>query len=334
MSVEGQPEGQCEYAGFSLIVEKYQARDAAHVVVPEGVTQILSDAFRDHEEIESIQLPSTLQSIGAGAFHGCANLREIVIPESVFEVGNRAFLGCRALRSAQLPEGLMKLDRFVFGLCESLEEVRGGTEMVTVESRAFSGCASLRELPDFPRCEAIGSEAFAGCSALRAVILPDTVRSVGNEAFRGCAGIEVVRIPKTVESLGKNLLVGCANLREVDGADDLVEAFPDAFPRDIAHVYGFLRPQDHSHDVRAFRKAHAKEIDVLRAEIDEEKASLRSLTNRIEGLGLRERTLRKQLEEEAAARIKHLRAQEKKLSALQNPSDAALLAFISKDAVS
>ena len=69
---------------FSLILERYEGAGEAHVVVPEGVTRILGKAFAGHDEIQSVQLPDTLLSIGESAFSGCTALKEMRIPESVF----------------------------------------------------------------------------------------------------------------------------------------------------------------------------------------------------------------------------------------------------------
>ena len=316
--------------GFSLLLEAYHTRDEAEVTVPDGVTQILPEAFRDHGEIEVVRLPESLQSIGAAAFRGCTALREVVIPEAVFEISEEAFSGCRSLRAVKLPEGLLELPVNAFSLCTSLEEVRGGEDVYRVGDGAFRRCTSLRVLPDFPRWEIVGSEAFAGCSALSEIVLPDSMRLVGREAFRGCAAVEFASLPESVEELGGNVFSGCMRLKAIEGLDGLVGRFPDAFPRGMAHACGVLRDQDRHLDERAYRKAHAGEIDEVRAALDEAKEELRGLAQEMDSLGFMERARRKQLEQKADCSRKRQRMLRRRLDDLLHPSDEDLLAMLSE----
>ena len=62
------------------------------VTIPEGVTGIGSNAFYDcSKKLNSVKLPSTLQTIGYQAFCDCDQLSEITIPESVTSIGYSAF---------------------------------------------------------------------------------------------------------------------------------------------------------------------------------------------------------------------------------------------------
>ena len=205
-------EGRC---GFSLTLERYYSRDAAHVVVPFGATQILPEAFRGHGEIESIELPRTLESIGKAAFRDCTGLRKIAVPESVFEIGERAFSGCAFLREAALPRALMAVAPSTFSRCASLEVVHGGDEVYEVGASAFSGCGSLREMPAFSRLESLGAEAFAGCGSLSRAMLPATpsidaalmdmamlFATTGRTSLRDCSTEQLAAMVKAMESKG------------------------------------------------------------------------------------------------------------------------------------
>lgn len=313
-----------------MLLEAYRTRDEAEVTVPDGVTQILPNAFRDHGEIEVLHLPESLQSIGAGAFRGCTSLREVIIPEAVFEIGEEAFSGCCSLHAVQLPEGLLEVPASAFALCSALEEVRGGEDVYRVGDGAFRRCASLRILPGFPRWEIVGSEAFAGCSRLLQAVLPDSMRLVGREAFRGCVAVEFASLPDSIEELGKNVFSGCARLKEIEGSDLLVGRFPDAFPRSIVHSCGLLRNQDRYRDEHAYWKAHALEIDEIRGALDDTKEEQRRLVEESGSLGIMERTRRKRLEREIERVRKRQRVLGRRLDELHHPSDGDLLAMIAE----
>ncbi|MEE0845656.1 MAG: leucine-rich repeat domain-containing protein [Eggerthellaceae bacterium] len=313
--------------GFDLLLAGYHTRDEARVEVPYGVTQILPDAFRGHAEIQEIVLPDTLQSIGEGAFRGCGGLREASIPEAVFEIGERAFSGCSALARVRLPEGLLSIPRGAFGLCSSLEEIEGGWEVYEVGEGAFRGCASLHEFPRFPELETIGAEAFSGCGALAQAGLPDTVKDVGAEAFRGCSSLAVASLPPTVAHLGRDLFAGCARLERIEGSEELVAHFPDAFPRDIVNGLGMTRAQDRRHDEWAYQKAHADEIAALRERIAALRIELRRVEDEAAQTGLTERARRRQLKDGADRLRARRRALKERLDALAHPAEEDLLAM-------
>ena len=62
------------------------------VIIPEGVKYINSGAFSTRNaDTTSLQLPTTLESIGENAFNGWQALQTLVIPENVTSIGKNAF---------------------------------------------------------------------------------------------------------------------------------------------------------------------------------------------------------------------------------------------------
>ena len=62
-----------------------------HIVLPEGITSIGADCFRNSQQLESIRLPVSLEYIGNGCFYDCHALSSITIPENVKQIGKAAF---------------------------------------------------------------------------------------------------------------------------------------------------------------------------------------------------------------------------------------------------
>ena len=90
---------------------------AAAVILPEGLIALDKNAFRYCATLQSIQLPSTLESIGEYAFYRCENLTEIIIPDGVSALGNRAFEGCSRLIEVTLPGTLETIYNYTFFEC-------------------------------------------------------------------------------------------------------------------------------------------------------------------------------------------------------------------------
>lgn len=77
----------------SILVECSQ--DAyGDVVLPNGITHIAENAFKDCNKITSLTIPNSVQRIGLNAFEGCTSLNELVFPKAyVTMIGGKKFIG-------------------------------------------------------------------------------------------------------------------------------------------------------------------------------------------------------------------------------------------------
>jgi uncharacterized repeat protein (TIGR02543 family) len=69
------------------------------ISIPEGVTALPQDGFRDADSLTSVTLPSTLTTIGVGTFINMDSLSSITIPSSVTHIESFAFDSSSALTS-------------------------------------------------------------------------------------------------------------------------------------------------------------------------------------------------------------------------------------------
>lgn len=304
---------------FTLVLERYHACEQSHVIVPNGVTQILEGAFKGHTEIESVELPETLQSIGPKAFSGCTSLREIVVPGGVFEIGRAAFSGCTSLQRVQLPDGLLKVEESLFQGCPSLAVVIGGAEVSDVDANAFSGCSALMELSLLSYVNNIGTCAFAGCG-LREVELPERMRAVGDEAFKSCCVLTCVTLPAEVGRLGKNIFLSCGSLIELRGFEQLASRFPEAFPRALTDKMGLLRPQDERLETKEYIQRHKDEADEVRVRLSTCRNVIRTLRAEQDSLGVLDWARRREIEQELSCERVKRAALKARLETLEHPT--------------
>ncbi len=112
--------------GCNVIVEKATNKlivGCANSDIYEGIEAIEDDAFFYNTEITTLELPSTLQTIGVQAFQGCSNLQSIVLPASLTSIGENAFRGCRNLQTMELPANLTSIGNNAFYACRNLAEI-------------------------------------------------------------------------------------------------------------------------------------------------------------------------------------------------------------------
>ena len=84
------------YYAHKLIVNGEEITD---LVIPDDVTFIGNNTFRDCLNLTSITINDNVGSIGASAFSNCSNVTSIIIGENVTSIGAWAFNGCSKVNS-------------------------------------------------------------------------------------------------------------------------------------------------------------------------------------------------------------------------------------------
>ena len=92
------------------------------------------------ENLDSVDLPDSLEIIGQNSFLGCISLEIIEFPESLKIIGDGAFCGCKKLENVKLPDSLKSIGGASFVHCkiksiyipESVESI--GENCFTVSS--------------------------------------------------------------------------------------------------------------------------------------------------------------------------------------------------------
>lgn len=93
------------------------------VVLPESVDTILASAFQEQTSLDTIILSDNVKFIGDRAFQGCSLLRNIRIPDQVRHIGYFCFYDCTGLRTVQLGKNVEEIGEGVFYDCISLRTI-------------------------------------------------------------------------------------------------------------------------------------------------------------------------------------------------------------------
>ena len=113
------------------------------IVIPEGVREILSDAFKDCEQPERVRIPDSVVKIEPNAFDGCTNLKSVIFGKNLQFIGCEAFRGCTSLQKVILPSGLQMICEAAFYCCHSLTEVSIPDSVTGLGPNAFGMCRNL-----------------------------------------------------------------------------------------------------------------------------------------------------------------------------------------------
>ena len=124
--------------------------------IPEGVTSISADAFRDCFALTELAILAHVTEIGNRAFSNCSNLRSITLPEGLAEIRNGTFSNCIRLTALVLPERITSIGWSAFKGCFRLAEITIPQSVTSIQGCAFESCISLQSVyfkGDAPQCD-------------------------------------------------------------------------------------------------------------------------------------------------------------------------------------
>ncbi|KAL3930386.1 MAG: hypothetical protein SGBAC_011789 [Bacillariaceae sp.] len=207
------------------------------MVIPRNVKKIGCEAFKGCTSLVELHLNRGLKCLLREAFHSCRSLtgsehegvETLSIPATVDAVGGHAFAYCTSLSNVRFQGGLKRLAEGVFSNCTSLVHVELALGLEVIADGVFSECASLTgiELPQ--GLEWIGRNAFENCVSLSSVSFPRGLERIGDRSFIGCVSLVEVQFPEGLIAIGRSSFVGCTSLVEAQFPEGLISVYDDAF---------------------------------------------------------------------------------------------------------
>ena len=222
------------------------------VTIEDGITAIEGNPFSGCDNITTLTLPDTLESISdevlrylpeGPLYLGTTFLRYIGAPPTTFafnegttKIAERAFYNSNEIKRITIPNSVTNIGKDAFSGCHNLCEATVPTEAISyipksnlqsivinggtsIGSYAFEGCTSLTTVTISDSVTSIGHGAFKGCTSLTSVTIPDSVTSMGNGVFSYCTGLTSVTIGSGVTSIGAIAFYGCTGLTSVTFAN-------------------------------------------------------------------------------------------------------------------
>ena len=160
-------------------------------------------SFQNCSSLETVSLPSTLETINKSTFNNCDNLRSIDLSgANVRNIDSWAFEGCDNLTTIVFPSTLEIIGSSAFNSCRKIQEIDlSNTKLTTIGECAFQYCNELCSLSLPASLKKIGNYAFFDNYALRDLDL-SMVEEIGDNAFQ-FANVLTVDI-SSAKSIGEN----------------------------------------------------------------------------------------------------------------------------------
>ena len=173
------------------------------IVIPASVTEIASSAFQS-SELSSIEFAEggKLSAIGEEAFY-YTQLESVDLPAGIKTIGECAFGSCDQLLWARIPEGVTSLSGDCFIWCDLLETVYLPDSITYISDRALQDCPNLKSIRLPANLSRLGSEVFKGDTALAEITIDDsngTYRSIdGNLYSKDGTALILYAVGKTAD---------------------------------------------------------------------------------------------------------------------------------------
>lgn len=185
--------------------------DITKIILPEGLTEICSEAFVRMSNLKEVVLPGTLKKIGYEAF-AFSGITFIIIPESVIEIESGAFNGSQ-LKSLHIPKNA-QLYGSIIAYCKAIKNI-------TVDPANPYYAADGKYLYSKSGGTAVD---YAGGITDKRITIPSYIKNIMHYCFRDNQHIETVITHKNLVKIYYFAFRGCSNLKEiyVTGKDTLV----------------------------------------------------------------------------------------------------------------
>lgn len=171
-----------------------------HGGITYNVIGIDNYAFGNCMYLTSINMPSTVTSIGVYAFNFCNSLNSIVWGDSVQSIGDHAFSNCSGLTTINIPNSVTSIGNHSFDHCTAATTISIGNSVTTIGESAFWGCTGATSLTIGNSVTNIGIGAFDGCIGISSINIPASVSYIGASAFYDCNGISYTSYEGTINN--------------------------------------------------------------------------------------------------------------------------------------
>lgn len=172
--------------------------DIISIIIPDSITYIGNQAFKNCTSLILIEVGSKLDTIGYDAFYQCTSLKELYIPANVKSIGDEAFYGCKKLTVVEIGDRSAQ------------------STFTTIGQEAFEECVNLRSVYIGNGVSAIRQGAFSGCSSLESVEFGNSIASIGDNAFKNCSSLTEISIPKSIGKIGFRAFYSCSALKNIE----------------------------------------------------------------------------------------------------------------------
>lgn len=176
----------------------YGNKTIKKVVLPNTVTELSKNCFKNCTNLEEVIFSKRLKIIGENCFNGCLSLKEIVLPDGLQQIGKTAFCQCNQLKSVTIPDSVTSL-KSSFISCRKLEDVRISENVTGIDGKSFWNTPWRNAIQD--EFLIVGRNCLIGYQGNDDVVhIPNGVEFLGEDVLDKDK-IRIIYLPKSMSKL-------------------------------------------------------------------------------------------------------------------------------------
>ncbi len=167
------------------------------------------------DQIRVVEIKGGVTSVGNRAFYGCANVTSVNIASTVKTIGAFAFANCTGLKMLSLGSGITSIGESAFECCESLASVRLPSALRTIGKKAFYRCYNLQTITVPASVTSMGTQVFTYCNGLISADVQANIAELPEWTFYGCDMLSQVTLAENIKSIGRKAFYRCETLDKI-----------------------------------------------------------------------------------------------------------------------
>jgi len=162
--------------------------------IPEGVTSIGNYAFANNASLKTLNVSSTVTSIGTAVVLNCGAIQNIIVDDN-----NASYC---SVNGVLFNKSKTTIVIYPQGKTATSYEIPDGVTVIGGSS--FKNCIYLKNISIPESVTKINGEAFSNCKNVSSFYIPSNVVSISSKAFYYCVKLEKITISKSVTTIGAN----------------------------------------------------------------------------------------------------------------------------------
>lgn len=172
------------------------------VLIPTSVKNISACAFKERNDILTVELHKGITGIPDYCFYNCSKLTDVYTTEQIESIGESSFEGTY-IYEFEIPEAVNEVSRKTFYNCVNLNRVVLHNGIVKISDQAFGQCSSLDEV-NVKGYQNVQMDYQYGLKS--SIVLPRSIKSIGENVFEGCSSIKnlsTIHIKEGIKNIEK-----------------------------------------------------------------------------------------------------------------------------------